>query len=139
VLGSVVVSVDGATTPLNVLYTQAPTIADMATGVGTLRVRAAAVIASRATGRHQLTIVNTHHLESSVYLANALVPSDKGIEIVGQRRSQDQHSLTVEYDVEMSAFWTRVLWLGAAVTLFGVTLWRRRRLGRFSHRQTQPI
>jgi hypothetical protein len=129
VVGSLVLSVDGATTPLSVLETQAPAIADMAIGVGTLRVRASAAIASRATGRHQLTVVNTHHLESSVYLANALVPSDKGIEIVCQRRSPDQHSLTIEYEVGTSAFRARVLWLGAAVTLLGARLWSCRRLG----------
>jgi hypothetical protein len=139
VLGSLVLSVDGATMPLGLIETQAPTIADMANGVGTVRVRASAAMASRGTGRHELTVVNTHRPESSVYLANALVPSDKGVEIVGQRRSHDQHSLTIEYDVETSAFRARVLWLGAAFTLFGAALWRRRRLGHFSHRQTQPI
>jgi hypothetical protein len=139
VLGSLALSVDGAAMPLSVLETQAPTIADMTNGLGTLRVHASAAMASRGTGRHELIIVNTHHFESSVYLANALVPSDKGIEIVGQRRSQDQHSLTIEYEVGVSALRARVLWLGAAFTLFGAALWRRRRLGRFSHRQTQPI
>jgi hypothetical protein len=139
VLGSLVLSVDGATMPLSVLETQAPTIADMANGVGTVHVRASAAMASRGTGHHELIIVNTHHFESSVYLANALVPSDKAIEIVGQRRSQDQHSLTIEYEIGLAALRARVLWLGAAFTLFGAALWRRRRLGRFSHRQTQPI
>ncbi len=134
VLGSLVVSVDGATTPLNVVYTQAPTIGDMAAGIGTLRVRASANIPAGTSGRHQLTLINTHHPEASVYLANALVPSDKGIEIIGQRRSADQHSLTIEYAVGMSAFRARRSWLGVAVTLLGVTFWGRRRLGHLATR-----
>ena len=138
VLGSLVLSVDGATMPLNVLDTEPPTIGEMAMGVGTLRLRASAGIRSGASGRHQLTVVNTHHPESSVYLANALVPSDEGIEILAQRRSPDQHSLTIEYEVGMSAFRARVMWLGAAVTLLGVILWTRR-LSHFLQCQTGPI
>src|SRR5262245_16583477 len=79
VLGSRGLSIDGALLPLNVLDTQAPSIRDMTMGVGTLRVRASADIPSGTAGRHQLTVINTHHPEASVYLANALVPSDKGI------------------------------------------------------------
>jgi hypothetical protein len=125
--------------PLTVLDAKAATVGEMAMGVGTLRVRASAGIPSRASGRHQLTIVNTHHPESSVYLANALVPSDKGIKILAQRRSPDQHSLAIEYEVGLSAFWARISWLGAAATLLGATFWGRRRLGHFSHRQTSAI
>jgi hypothetical protein len=139
VLGSLTVSVDGAAMPLNVLETTAPTIGEMAMGVGTLRVRASTGMPPGASGRHQVTIVNTHHPESSAYLANALVPGDKGIAILGQRRSPDQQSLTIEYEVGLSGFPARISWLAAAGTLLGGTLWCRRRLGFFSHRQTRPI
>jgi hypothetical protein len=139
VLGSLALAVDGDTVPLTVLDAQAPTIAEMAMGLGTLRVRASAIIPSRASGRHRLTIINTHHPESSVYLANALVPSDKRIEILGQRRSTDQHSLAIEYEIGVSAFRARIAWLGVVVTLVATTFWARRRLGHFSQRQTSPI
>ena len=139
VLGSFVLSVDDAPIPLHVIDTEAPTIGEIGMGVGTLRVRGSAGIPRGASGRHQLIIVNTHHPESSVYLANALVPADKGIAILGQRRSPDQHSLTIEYEVGMSGLRARISWLGAAGTLLGATLWCRRRLGHFSHRQTSPI
>ena len=139
VLGSLMLSVDGAVMPLNVLETKAPTIGEMTMGVGTLRVRASTGIPQGASGRHQLTIVNRHHPESSAYLANALVPGDKGIAIVGQRRSPDQQSLTIEYEVGLSRFPARVTWLATAGTLLGGTLWCRRRLDHFSHRQTRSI
>lgn len=139
VLGSLVLSVDGATIPLNLLDTQAPTIGDMSMGLGTLRVRASADMPPGTSGRHLLTVINSHHPEASVYLANALIPSDKRISILRQRRSADQHNLTIEYEVGMSEFPARMTWLGAAVTLLGATFWGRRRLGHFSHRQTSPI
>ena len=139
VLGSLAVSIDGTTMPLSLNDLQAPTPADMASGVGTLRLHASASIPASLSGRHRLTLVNTHHPESSVYLANALVPSDKAIDVLGQRRSPDQHSLTIEYEVGLSAFWTRVSWLLSAATLLGGAIWTRRRLGHFSQRQTRPI
>jgi len=138
-LGSLAISVDGTAVTLNLRDTQAPTIGEMAQGVGTLRMRASAAIPASATGRHQLTIVNSHHPESSVYLANALVPSDKGIEILGQRRSHDQQSLTIEYEVGVSPFRARFSWLAAAFAMLGGTLWARRRLGRLTTLQSRPI
>ena len=139
VIGSLAVSIDGTTIPLSLSDLQASTPAEMAAGVGTLRLRASATIPASFSGRHQFTLVNTHHPESSVYLANALVPSDKAIEILGQRRSENQHSLTIDYEVGMPAFLTRVSWLLSAGALLGGTIWTRRRLGHFSQRQTRPI
>jgi hypothetical protein len=128
VLASLAMSVDGEPVRLSGLDAQAPAIAEMAMGLGTIRVRASGISSSRS-GRHQLTIINTHHPDVSVYLANALVPSDRGIEILKQRRTADEHSLTIEYDVGISASRMRLSWLVAAVTLLGTTLWGRRRLG----------
>ena len=139
VLGSLAISADGTAMTLKLLDTHAPTIGEMAQGVGTLRVRASAAMPASATGRHQFTIVNSHHPESSVYLANALVPSDKGIEILGQRRSQDQHSLTIEYEVGASPFRARMAWLAAAFALLCGTFWARRRLGRLTTLQSRPV
>ena len=139
VLNSLVLSVDGTTMRLDVLETQAPTIADMALGVGTLRLRAWAAIPSAATGHHRLTVINAHHPESSVYLANALVPSDGRIQIVGQRRSTNQHSLTIEYQVGVSPFWTRLSWVSCAVALIAGMVWRRSRLDHFTIGQTRSV
>jgi len=137
VLSSFVLSVDGATTPLDVAETVAPTINDIATGVGILRVRASAAIPARAAGRHQLSVINTHHPESSVYLANALLPADTAIQILGQHRSQDQRSLTIDYHVGMSRAWGRIAWILIGFSALGAILWRR--LDRFTTVETQPI
>ena len=138
VLESVAVSVDGSSVSLHIVTADAPTIADMSLGVGSTRVRASAGVASTRSGRHQVSIINTHHPETSIYLANALVPADKGIEIREQRRSADQHSLTIEYAVG-TPVWPRVSWLLSAVTLLAATLWMRRRLDRFATEQTASV
>ena len=138
VLESVAVSVDGSLVPLHLVTADAPTIADMSLGVGTMRVSASGEVASTRSGRHQLSIINTHHPESSVYLANALVPTDKGIEIKEQRRSGDQHSLTIEYAVG-APVGTRVSGLLSALTLLAATFWMRRRLDHFTTEQTPSV
>jgi hypothetical protein len=138
VLASLVVSIDGATVPLSLGEARAAAVGEMAAGVGTLRVTASAWVASAERGRHQLTIVNAHHPESSVYLANALIPADKRIQILGQYRSQDQRRLTIAYEVEMSRGWTRMSWVLLGLTPVGALLWRRR-LDHSTIVETRPI
>ena len=134
VLRSVSLSVDGVTAPLRLIDVQAPAIRQMAEGVGTFRLRASADLPATAAGRHHVTLINTHHPESSVYLANALVPADATIRILGQNRTRDQHSVTIDYEVGNSRFWTRVSWLFAAATVLGMAVVTRRGLSRSRNR-----
>jgi hypothetical protein len=119
VLDSLALSVDSRRVALTLIDVQMPDVRDMALGVGTLRLRAAADLPPGATGRHQLTFVNSHHPESSVYLANALVPDDGRVEIVAQRHERDQHGLTIDYQLSPGAGWTRISWLLGALTALG--------------------
>jgi hypothetical protein len=128
VLDALSLTVDGRAVSLALGGVEAPSVADIDAGTGTLRLRASAVIPSMRTGRHELTLINAHHPETSVYLANALVPSDTAIQVLDQRRSVDQHSLTIGYAVGMPASWRRTAWgltalglmLGAAATRRGL-------------------
>jgi hypothetical protein len=138
VLASLGLSIDGASVPLSLGETRTATVGEMAAGVGTLRVTASAPIASSARGRHRLTIVNAHHPESSVYLANALIPSDTRIQIVGQYRSQDQRKLIIEYEIGISPAWTRISWVLLGFFVLGALLWRRR-LGHSTTVEARPI
>lgn len=110
VLDSLALSVDARNVALMLIDFRMPDVRDMAHGVGTLRLRAAADIPA-APGRHQLIFVNTHRRESSVYLANALVPDDGRIEIVAQHHERDQHALTIDYELTAPAGWRRISWL----------------------------
>ena len=130
VLQSLTLTVDGITTPIRLADVQSATIADMNAGVGTFRVRALANIPMATSGRHQLALTNAHHPESSVYLTNALVPTDTTIRILAQNRTTDQHSVTIDYEIGNTAIRDRFSWLLAAATLLiGTVLVRRRGLG----------
>jgi hypothetical protein len=138
VLDALSLTVDGRAVSLELGKVEAPSVADIETGTGTLRLRASATIPSARTGRHELTVINSHHPETSVYLANALVPSDTSIQVLDQRRSVDQHSLTMAYDVGMPASWTRAAWGLSALGLIVVTAATRRGLGRSGIHRRRP-
>jgi hypothetical protein len=122
VLGSVVLKVDGQPVTVQLLETSIPQFSDMLLGVGTLRLRASAKIPSTAAGRHQLTFLNTHRTESSVYLVNVLVPSNPGIRITDQRRDRAQLGLTLDYAVTGSGpspgTWAALAGLATVACLF---------------------
>ena len=126
VLESLALSVDARSVALTLIDFRMPEVRDMAHGVGTLRLRVAADLPPGATGRHHLTFVNTHRRESSVYLANALVPDDGRVEIVAQHHDRDQHGLTIDYELSPRAGWTRISWLLSALTALGVLAAARR-------------
>ena len=49
--------------------------------------------------RRELHFQNNHHAASSVYLVNALMPSDRGISVVSQTRDTKQRDARIEYRV----------------------------------------
>jgi hypothetical protein len=116
VLDSVAVTADGRRGSLVLTDSLFPDLAEMREGTGMVRLRAAATVSSAASGRHVVTLLNSHHPESSVYLANALVPSDDRITIARQQRDPTQHRLTVDYDVAYG-MWPSVLLLGGVLAI----------------------
>jgi hypothetical protein len=126
VLRSVVVSVDGRTVPITLVDFCFPRYGDMSRGVGTIQVRATAQLSAARAGRHQISVVNTHRPDRSVYLVNALVPTDPRIQIAGQQRDRAQHGLTLDYTVGASALWVRTWWLIAALGMAGMLGMTRR-------------
>jgi hypothetical protein len=98
-LGSVVLKIDGRPVPVNLIDSSFPQFRDMRLGVGTIRLRATAHVPAVSAGHHQVSFVNTHRTESSVYLVNALVPSNPRIQLAEQRRDRAQLSLTLDFSV----------------------------------------
>ena len=76
-----------------------PQFHDMSLGVGTIRLRATAKVPPASAGHHQISFLNTHRTESSVYLVNALVPANPRIQLADQRRDRAQLGLTLDYQV----------------------------------------
>ena len=119
VIDSVVLTADGRRVTLAVTGNDFPDRREMTEGIGAVRLRANARIPSAASGRHVLTYLNSHRSESSVYLANALVPTDNRIAITSQRRDPAQHMLTLEYDVAYGV-WPQVLLLASAIGILSL-------------------
>ena len=66
-------------------------------GEGVIQLRATAPFAHVSNGVHTLSFKNAHRRNVSVYLANALVPSDDRVAINAQHRDETQTDLTIEY------------------------------------------
>jgi len=118
-LGSVLLKVDGWPVPVELVETSFPQFREMSQGVGTIRLRATAKVPPPGAGRHQLSFLNTHRPESSVYLVNALVPENPRIQIADQRRDRAQHGLTFDYTVTTDAPSDRKFALLAGLVLAG--------------------
>jgi hypothetical protein len=101
-LSSVALSVDGRSVPVTLVDTRFPLFSDMSQGTGTIRLRATATIPA-AYGFHQVSFLNVHRPEASVYLVNALVPSNPRIRLADQQRDNLQHRLTLNYMVSAAA------------------------------------
>ena len=125
-LSSVAVSVDGRPVPVTLIEIRVPQFREMNLGVGTIRVRATAKVSATGAGRHQVSYVNLHRSESSVYLVNALVPADPRIQIARQQRDRAQHRLTLDYTVSADAGWARTGSLLAGLAMAGVLMLTRR-------------
>src|ERR1022692_566170 len=138
-LGSVVLKVDGRPVPVTLVEISFPQFRDMRLGVGTIRLRATAKVAAATAGRHQVSFLNTHRTESSVYLVNALVPVNPRIQLADQRRDRAQLGLTLDYTVmaDASSDGTLVLLTGLVMATclalrHGYSLTRDRRAPRAS-------
>jgi hypothetical protein len=114
VVGSIALSVDDRPVPTSLIARRFPTRREMILGVGTIHLSAAARLAPAAVGVHHVSYVNAHLPELSVYLANALVPSDARVQISDQRRDFLQRGLTIEYRVTAGSIGGGLGWpLGA--------------------------
>lgn len=123
VLSDVRVSLDGNPVGMTLAAIDVPALDEMRNGTGTIRLHAAGSVTAGA-GRHSLELVNNHRPETSVYMVNALVPEDSGIDIMSQTRDPRQREFRAEYDVTSE-------WLGYVTLLAlgtaGAVLAKKRR------------
>ena len=100
VLQDVTLDLDGHAVLLTMTRVEVPTAEEIIDGLGTIRIRAAAPISSLAPGRRALVFRNNHRPDGSVYLANALVPTDPGIDVTAQTRDPRQREIRIDYQVQ---------------------------------------
>lgn len=99
VLADVVLELDGHAVSLTLDRVEVPSLEEMRHGVGAIQVRASGTVESRMSFRRELHFQNNHHPDGSVYLVNALMPSDPGISVVAQTRDAKQRDVRIEYSV----------------------------------------
>jgi hypothetical protein len=97
-LKEVVLDLDGHPQRLSLVRAQFPSFREMSEGVGTIRIEAAVVCAS-GLGQHVLFYQNNHRNDFSVYLVNALLPTNRNIEITGQHRDPLQRGIQLNFTV----------------------------------------
>ena len=127
VIADVAVSVDGRPASIALGRSEWPTWDAMREGTGTIRLEAVVRTGVLDAGRHRVRVVNTHQPEMSVYLINALMPSDRSIGITSQRRDVQQHGIDLELDVTRRS--ATILWSFAIVGVCGLVLAGRRTPG----------
>ncbi len=98
-LRSVTLKIDGRPAAVDLVRSSFPDWSDVRLGVGTIRLRAEAKISAATAGPHEISFLNTHKPESSVYLVNAMVPDDPRIQLGPPQRDYAQHRLTLDYTV----------------------------------------
>jgi hypothetical protein len=125
-LRSVVLSVDGRHVPVTLVEASYPPFRDMSLGVGTIRLRATAKVPVARAGHHQVSFLNTHRPDSSVYLVNALVPANSRITLGEQKRDTAQHGLTLDYTVVADPPTARTFALLAGLVIAGRLFMRAR-------------
>jgi hypothetical protein len=118
VVGAVTLTIDGRAVLLRIDGHDLAEPSAMRAGVGAIRIRGSAALTTGA-GRHHLAFANGHLPQISVYLVNALVPSDPAVTIGAPRRDRVQRALNFDFDVQADRAWTRAAWILIALALLG--------------------
>jgi len=124
------IDLDNVSVPFDVATTSFPTIDEIRTGEGVIRLEFDGRLPALAPGAHHLRYHDSLHPEISVYLANALVPETDRVDIRGQRRDVDQRDLVIDYVLDANQTTGARAWYAISIAgvLFAIaSLWRRSR------------
>jgi hypothetical protein len=99
VLKDIRVALDKKVLALKLADTSFPTLSEIRSGVGVVRIKATIPIGPLSVGNHTVTLTNAHLPAISVYLVNALVPKDPAIQIMRQTRDELQKDYCLEFAV----------------------------------------
>ena len=80
-----------------------PSLLEVRSGVGVIRIKAMATVGPLVAGSHILSLTNAHLPAISVYLVNALAPQDPAIQITKQTRDELQKNYRLEFTVSSSS------------------------------------
>jgi hypothetical protein len=117
--GSIELSIDGMPVAVKLIPGQFPELAEMNDGTGMIRLHGTAEFPAVAAGRHALYYRNRHEPDISVYLSNALIPTDNQVEIIAQHRDNTQDELIIDFRVAPDSHWPSLWWLIVAAPVAG--------------------
>jgi hypothetical protein len=103
VLHDLRLDLDGRRQSIELISATAPVREDMEAGEGTIHLQAVAKISTLKPRQHEILFRNAHLPKISVYLANALVPQNKSIQITRQIRDQLQREYRLGFEVVPSS------------------------------------
>lgn len=116
VLSAMQLAVDGRATPIELVESSFPPIDALRSGDARIDLSATAALFPLQPGKHEIAFNNAYRPDISVYLTNALAPTDHRIEILLQRRDPEQRSTTIEYVIasRYAELWPPILMILAA-------------------------
>ncbi len=97
VLTDLMITCDGQIITPKLISTSFPTVDQMRSGLGEIRIQFTASL-PRGGPHRSLVLKNQHQSASSVYLVNARVPVDPDIHILAQKRNEEQSLYELDYD-----------------------------------------
>ena len=127
VLRDVRLAADGSVLPLTLTSFTFPPIEACREGVGVIAIRASSPLQSDR-GAHTLTLNNGYRIDSSAFLANALVPDSDRIAIHAQRRDGRQSELAIDYSVAADRRASALPYMGLTAVIALVTAAARKSL-----------
>lgn len=102
VIGDLIITFDRRPLMLSLQRIEIPPLEEL-TGGGAIRLKVAASAASVPAGRHEIELRNHHLPDLSVYLVNALLPADREVTVLAQRRDARQSNAVIEYQVRRAS------------------------------------
>jgi hypothetical protein len=103
VLRELRLELDGKMQSIQLVDAAFPDREDVEQGEGTIHLKAVVQIRQLKAGAHEIFFRNEHWPKISVYLANALVPEDKTIQITRQIRDSIQREFRLDFEASSSA------------------------------------
>jgi hypothetical protein len=120
--------IDGARVEMRAKTVDCPSADAIRRGEGVIRLQAVAALRPLSDGRHRLLFRNSYRRDASAYLANALVPGDSRVAIVGQERNASQGELAIDFTVSAASSRRAIVLLLCAIGAIALVLARFLRL-----------
>ena len=116
VLGDLSITIDGKSVQPKLVAFTFPEPMQMREGLGEIHIDYSVDLPNGGSNR-TLILANHHLNRTSVYLMNVLVPEDRNIRILGQKRNQEQSIYELDYQLSAA---TQTPWASLGVWLNGI-------------------